>query len=107
MILLANFLQAVARILHLLLMVYVWILILRAIFSWIPVPSATSLTRLLYGLTEPVLGRIRRFIPPYKTGGLDLSPMIAVILLIFIDSFLIKSLSLYAAQMLHRTTWNL
>ena len=79
MILLANFLQAVARILHLLLMVSVWIFIIRVILSWIPLPSASPLTGLLYGLTEPVLRRIRRFLPPYKTAGFDLSPMIAVI----------------------------
>ncbi|MBU1185481.1 MAG: YggT family protein [Acidobacteria bacterium] len=107
MILLANFLQAVARILHLLLMVSVWIFIIRVILSWIPLPSASPLTGLLYGLTEPVLRRIRRFLPPYKTAGFDLSPMIAVIFLLFIDSFLVKSLSLYAAQMLHRNTWPL
>ena len=107
MILLANFLQAVARILHLVLIISVWILILRALLSWIPLPSAAPLARLLYGLTEPVLKRIRRLLPPYKTAGLDLSPMIAVILLLFIDSFLVKSLSLYAAQMLHRNTWTL
>ena len=107
MIFLANFLLAVSKILHLLLMIYVWILITRAVLSWIPVPALRQLAIIAYTLTEPVLKPIRRFLPPYKFGGLDLSPMIAILILLFVDTFLIKSLSLQARYMLRQTTWDL
>lgn len=104
MIFVANFLLAVMRILHLLVMVYVWIIIIRALLSWIPSPSLYPLAVILVKLTEPVLRPLRKILPPYKTGGLDLSPMLLVIFLLFIDSFLVRSVSLYAAQILRRAT---
>ena len=107
MIFLANFLLAISKIFHFLLMIYMWVLILRAVFSWFPSPSLRPLTVILYNLTEPLLNPIRRYIPPYKTGGLDISPMILIILIVFIDTFLIKSLSLYALNILRQSTWTL
>jgi YggT family protein len=104
MIFVANFLLAVMRILHLLVMVYVWIIIIRALLSWIPSPSLYPLAVILVKLTEPALRPLRKILPPYKTGGLDLSPMLLVIFLLFIDSFLVRSVSLYAAQILRRAT---
>lgn len=105
MIFLANFLLAISKILHILLMIYMWILILRAVFSWIPAPSLRPLAIILYNLTEPLLKPIRRYVPPYKMGGLDISPMILIILIVFIDTFLIKSLDLYAQHILRQNTW--
>jgi len=107
MIFLANFLLAVSKIFHFLLMIYMWVLILRAFFSWIPSPSLRPLAVILYNLTEPILKPIRRYVPPYKTGGLDISPMILIILIVFIDTFLIKSLTLYALNILRQSTWTL
>jgi YggT family protein len=106
MIFVANFILAVMRIVHLAMMVYVWIVIIRSFLSWIPMPSPSlyPLAGLLVKLTEPVLKPIRKLLPPYKTGGLDLSPMILIFFLLFLDSFLFKSVSLYAAQMLRRAT---
>lgn len=106
MIFVANFLLAVMRILHLAFMAYVWIIIIRTFLSWIPTPSPSfyPLTVILLKLTEPVLRPFRKILPPYKTGGLDLSPMIVIALILFLDSFLLKSVSLYAAQILSRAT---
>ena len=83
MILLANFLLATARIIHIVLSTYIWIVIIRAVLSWVHVPSLYSVSVILYNLTEPVLRPIRRFVPPYKMGGIDLSPMIVILLLLF------------------------
>jgi YggT family protein len=107
MIFVANFLLAVMRIFHLLMMVYVWIIIIRTFLSWIPAPSLYPLAVVLVKLTEPVLRPLRKVLPPFKTGGLDLSPMLVVIILLFIDSFLVKSVSLYAAEILRRATGGL
>lgn len=102
MILFANFLNAFASILHVILMIYIWVLVIRAVLSWIPVPSLYQVRLILYHLTEPVLAPLRRLVPPYKFGGLDITPILAFILILFIDSFVVKSLSLYAQQILRQ-----
>lgn len=100
MILFANFLIAVAKILDIVLMISMWVLIFRVALSWVRIPSLYSVSVILYHLTEPVLKPVRRFVPPHKFGGIDLSPMIVILLLVFFDIFLVRSLSLYAYQLL-------
>jgi len=100
MIFFANFLQAVASTLHVILRIYMFIILFRVILSWVRVPSLYQVTVILYRLTEPVLKPIRRYVPPYKMGGLDISPLIVFLIIVFIDNFLVSSLSLYAKQLL-------
>ena len=100
MILLGNILAALAKILHLILTVYLWIVILRAFFSWIYIPSLHQAGRVLYRLTEPVLRPVRRLVPPAKLGGLDISPVIVALVIVFLDSVLVNSLALYAHRLL-------
>jgi len=104
MILLANFLIASARVLHIAIAIYTWVIIIRAILSWFQVPSLYRVTLVLYYLTEPALRPLRKFIPPYKLGGIDLSPVFAVLGLLFIDSFLVKSMALYGVRLLQGGT---
>jgi len=104
---LANFINAIAGILHFILMLYIWILVFRAILSWIRVPSLYQVQVLLYRFTEPVLAPVRKYFPPYKFGGIDISPIIVFVLLLFIDTFLVKSMSLYAQQILQQQTLSL
>jgi YggT family protein len=99
-ILLGNTLAALAKILHILLMIYLWVIILRAFFSWVYVPTLYQAGRILYRLTEPVLRPVRRLIPPAKLGGLDLSPIIVGLAIVFLDSVLANSLALYAHRLL-------
>jgi YggT family protein len=99
-IVLGNTLSALAKILHILLTVYLWIIILRALFSWIYVPSLYQMARVLYLLTEPVLRPVRRLVPPARMGGLDISPIIVALLVVFLDSVLVNSLALYAHRLL-------
>ena len=100
MILLGNTLAALAKILHIVLTIYLWIIILRAVFSWVYVPSLYQAGRVLYLLTEPVLRPVRRLLPPAKLGGLDISPIIVALLIVFLDSVLVNSLALYAHRLL-------
>lgn len=104
MILIANFLIASSRVLHIAIVIYTWIIIIRAILSWFHVPSLYRVNVVLYYLTEPALRPLRKFIPPYKLGGIDLSPVIAVLGLLFIDSFLVKSMALYGIRLLQGGT---
>lgn len=98
-----NFLAALARVLHLVLMLYLWVVIIRAVLSWVNVPSLYRVALVLYRLTEPVLRPFRRLVPPRRLGGLDISPIIVGLLIVFIDSFLIRSLALYAQQLIRGT----
>jgi len=103
MILLGNFLNAVARILHFLLMAYMWVIIIRAVLSWFVVPSLYPLLVILHRLTEPVLRPFRKLVPPYKMGGLDITPMIAILAILFVDAFIVKSIENYAHQLLRES----
>jgi len=100
MILFANFLLASSRVIHIALMVYIWILVGRVILSWIQVPSLYQIAVILYRITEPVLKPVRKFVPPYRMGGLDISPMIVILILWFLDMFVVRSMTLYAYQIL-------
>ena len=91
MLILANFLSALARVLDLLLGLYFWIIILRAILSWVRPDPYHPLVRFLYAITEPVLAPILRLLPGGGIG-LDFSPVIALLILHFMRSFLVQTL---------------
>jgi YggT family protein len=64
--------------------IYTWILIARIILSWVtmfwsPPPSLSPAIRVLYDLTEPIMGFFRRYIPP--VGGFDLSPIVIFLII--------------------------
>ena len=81
-----NLLLAVARILELVLWGYFFIIIARAVISWVSPDPFNPLVRFLYRATEPVLRPIRRRMP--MTGmGLDLSPMIVILAIYFLQAF--------------------
>lgn len=68
----------------LVLSLYTWVVIARVIFSWVRVTPGTPLASVysvVFNLTEPVLGPLRRWIPPMRLGvaAIDLSPLIVII----------------------------
>lgn len=73
---------------------YIWIIIIRALLSWVSPDPGNPLVRILVKITEPVLRPLRRLIPPHKVGGLDLSPMIAILLLVFLKNGILYSLGI-------------
>jgi len=87
---LGNFLMAVARVLDVLLSLYMWVIIIAALISWVRPDPYNPIVRFLYGVTEPVLSPIRRRIG--VLGGIDVSPMVAILLILFLRYFLIASL---------------
>jgi YggT family protein len=90
MFVIQNFFAALAYILHLIIMLYIYIIIARAIISWLNVDPYNSFVRLLFQITEPVLYRIRRYLP--NMGGIDISPLVVIFVLIFIDRFVVATL---------------
>ncbi len=71
----------VIRLIMLLLDIYTWIIIAAALISWVNLSPYHPVVRTLRRLTEPVLAPIRRLLPPWKTWGLDFSPMIVIALI--------------------------
>lgn len=90
MTLLGNLIIAFAQVVHLLLNAYMWVVIIRAIVSWVNPDPFNPIVRFLYAVTEPVLGHIRRFLPPL--GGIDLSPLVVLVAVVFLDQFLVSTI---------------
>jgi YggT family protein len=90
MFVLANFLNAVAYVLEFVINIYMYIIIARAIISWVNPDPYNPIGRFLYQATEPVLSRVRRLLP--TMGGLDLSPIIVLIFIVFLQKFVINSI---------------
>ena len=62
-----------------LLKIYGYIIIVRAIISWVNPNPYNPLVRLIHGLTDPVLEPLRRLLP--DMGGLDISPFVAILII--------------------------
>jgi YggT family protein len=71
--------------LHWLLQVYWWIIVAAALISWVSPDPRNPFVMFLRQVTEPVLAPVRRLVPPWKTGGLDLSPVVVLIAIQFVD----------------------
>ncbi|MCI5211899.1 MAG: YggT family protein [Candidatus Electrothrix sp. ATG2] len=91
MFILGNFLLALAKLINIAFSAYIWIVIGRAIISWVNADPYNPIVRFLVQATDPVLERIRRYIPPM--GGLDLSPMLLIFALVFLQSFIVPTLT--------------
>ncbi|HTP64567.1 MAG TPA: YggT family protein [Geobacteraceae bacterium] len=92
-----NFLSAVAYVIELVLNIYMWIIIARALISWVNPDPYNPIVNFLYRATEPVLSRVRRIIP--IMGGLDLSPLVVLLIIYFLRLFVVKSLIMMANGM--------
>ena len=92
----SNFLIAIARILDIGLSLYMYIIIARALISWVNPDPYNPIVRFLNSITEPVLFRIRRKLP-LSFGGMDFSPIVVILAIIFIQSFVVQSLVEMAA----------
>jgi len=75
-----------------------WIIIGRAVISWVNPDPYNPIVRFLNSVTEPVLYPIRRRLP-ISLGGLDLSPILVILAIIFIQSFLVQSLLQLAVRL--------
>ncbi|HTG81162.1 MAG TPA: YggT family protein [Geobacteraceae bacterium] len=94
MFVVSNLLNAIAFVLDKALDIYMYIIIGRAIISWVNADPYNPIVRFLYKATEPVLYRVRRFMP--DMGGLDLSPLVVIFAIYVFKLFIIKSLYMMA-----------
>jgi YggT family protein len=91
MFVLSNFLIAIANILNYGLTIYMYIIIARAIISWVNPDPYNPIVRFLNSVTEPVLFRLRRKLPLFY-GGMDFSPIVVILAIFFLQSFVVQSL---------------
>jgi len=86
-----NVMLGIAKVLEILLNIYMWVIIIRALISWVNPDPYNPIVQILTRMTEPVLRPIRKLVPPYKIG-IDLSPLIAVLIIIFLQFAVIDTL---------------
>ncbi len=86
-----NFMMAIAQLIDFLLTAYMWIIIGRAVISWVNADPYNPIVRFLYEATEPLLSKIRKLLP-MSMGGIDFSPMILIMAIMFLQSFLVPTL---------------
>lgn len=98
MFVLGNLINAVAVIFDYALIAANWLIIIRALLSWVSPDPFNPIVRFLYATTEPILSPFRRIIPIYNIG-IDLSPVFALIFIWFLKLFVVQSLFGIAARL--------
>lgn len=90
MFLIGNFIHAIAVLLSYGLTIYIWLIIIRALISWVNPDPFNPIVQILHRLTDPVLEPVRRRLPDF--GGLDVSPIVVLLVIFFLQNFLVASL---------------
>ena len=98
MIALRHLIEAIATVLDLCLNIYMWLIIARALLSWVNPDPYNPIVRFLYNITEPVLSWLRRRVP-VVFGGLDLTPLIVIVAIMFLRIFVVQTLRDYALML--------
>ena len=89
MFVLANFIDALAYLVSILLTIMYWLILIRALLSWVNPDPFNPIVQFLMRVTEPILEPVRRLLPPLP---LDISPIIVFFIIIFLQKFLVASL---------------
>ena len=98
MFIIGNFLKAIAVVINYTLTLFMWVVIARAVLSWVNPDPYNPIVRFIYNITEPILHPIRTRIP--FLGGFDISPIIVIFGVIFLQNFLVASLVRLSATLL-------
>ena len=91
MFVLGNLVSAIAGVLDVVLGIYMWVVVIAALISWVNPDPYNPIVRFLYSVTEPVFGLVRRILP-LPAMGIDLSPIIVLLVIVFLQQFLVKTL---------------
>ncbi|MGB3399737.1 MAG: YggT family protein [Candidatus Deferrimicrobiaceae bacterium] len=86
-----NLIFAVASILDFALTAYMWIIIIRAVLTWVNPDPYNPIVRALYSITEPVLSWLRRRFP-LMAGSIDFSPLVVIFVIYFLRAFFVRTL---------------
>ena len=91
MFIVGNFIMAVAKIIDMALSLYMWVIIGRALISWVNPDPYNPIVRFIHQVTEPIMAPIRRRIP-IRGMGIDFSPIIILLVIVFLQNFLVPSM---------------
>ncbi len=91
MFVLQNFIVALAKVIDLILVVYMWLIIARAVFSWVNADPYNKIVIFIYRVTEPVLRPVRRLLPGQNLG-IDFSPVVVLLGIFFLRYFLVQTI---------------
>jgi len=92
MFIVGNFLLSIARILDIIITALYWIIIVKALISWVNPDPFNPIVQFLQRVTEPILNPIRRILK-MQFWAIDISPIIAILCLIFIQNFFVRTLT--------------
>ncbi len=98
MYIIGYFIMAVAKVLDVILIAYMWVVVARAVLSWVNPDPFNPIVRFIHNVTEPVLYQVRTRIP-VNFGGMDLSPIVVFAVIIFLRTFVVNSLNQMALLM--------
>lgn len=99
MLLLSNIVYGVASVLQGLLTVYFWVVIIAVLLSWVRPDPYNPIVRTLHALTEPVFYRVRKYLPFTFIGGLDLSPVVVLIVIQLMQVIVVRTLLQWSAML--------
>jgi YggT family protein len=91
MFVLSNFIVALAKVIDIALTLYMWIIIFRALISWVNPDPYNQIVIFLYRVTEPIFRPIRRILP-MRNVGIDISPIIVILVIVFLQYFLVETI---------------
>lgn len=89
MFILGNLIEAMAYVVNMALFLMFWLIVIRAVLSWVNPDPFNPIVQFITRVTEPVLEPIRRLLPPM---GLDISPIIACVIIRSVQIFLVPTL---------------
>ncbi|NJL59761.1 MAG: YggT family protein [Desulfobacteraceae bacterium] len=98
MFIVGNFVFAIAQVINYILMFYMWVIVIRAVLSWVSPDPYNPIVRLIHNITEPVLYQIRKRVP-IQTGGIDFSPILIILVIVFLQTFVVSSLVSIAGKL--------
>ena len=93
-----NFFQATATVLNYVIELFWWLVVIRALLSWVNPDPHNPLVQFIERSTEPILAPFRQWVPTYRIG-LDISPILALLFLYFLKIFLVQTLMGMAARL--------
>jgi YggT family protein len=93
-----NLLEGIATVLHTVLEIYMWVIIVRALISWVNPDPYNPIVQFLQRVTDPVLYQIRKRLG-MGSMGFDFSPIIAILLIMFLQIAVVGSLKDLAIRM--------
>ena len=91
--------MALAKVIDYVLFFYMWIIIARAVLSWVNPDPYNPIVRFIYNITEPVMVRVRSKIP-VSFGGIDFSPILVILAIYFLQIFVVNSLVRFSQSLL-------